>query len=290
VFAQKKQDNPAVTIIDTDKITLREIGSLPKVVKEASGLEITKGSHLWTHNDGGLPVLYCIDTLGNLIKTVYLNHPNAGWEDLAQDDEGNIYVGAFGNNKNDKKSCKIYILPPPDSIKTNVFTGDVIKYSYKDQTVFPAPAHKKNFDVDAFICFNDSLYLFSKNRTSPFTGYTKIYSLPQKSGEYQAPAIDSIFLGKGPIMDFWITGADISPDKKTLALLSHDCIWLIRDFKGTKFSTGKIFKLDLNHFSHKAGLCFSSNNRLYIVDELELELIGGKLYELDLAALDSFYR
>jgi hypothetical protein len=91
-------------------------------------------------------------------------------------------------------------------------------------------------------------------------------------------------------MDFWITGADISPDKKTLALLSHDCIWLIRDFKGTKFSTGKIFKLDLNHFSHKAGLCFSSSNRLYIVDELELELIGGKLYELDLAALDSFYR
>jgi hypothetical protein len=280
--AQKRQDSPSIRVIDSDKVILQEVGTLPKIVKEASGLTITSDLRLWTHNDGGLPVLYCVDTLGNLLKTLYLNHPNSGWEDLTQDDKGNFYLGSFGNNKNDKKSCKIYIIMPPDSIKSNVYTADVIKYTYKDQTSFPAPPAQKNFDVDAFITFKDSLYLFSKNRTNPFTGFSKVYALPQKPGEYQAITVDSIYLGKGAMMDFWVTGAALSRDKKTLALLSHDCIWLIRDFHGSKFSTGKIYKINLKHFSHKAGICFVSNDALFIVDELELNLIGGKIYKLNL--------
>jgi WD40 repeat protein len=289
LLAQKNQDAPSVKIVNSEDFKFREIGTLPKIIKEASGLEMING-RLWTHNDGGLPVLYCIDTTANLVKTVYLNHPNTGWEDLAQDEHGNLFVGAFGNNKNDKKLCKIYIIQPPDSIKTNVYTAQVIKYTYRDQKAFPPPPQQKNFDVDAFICFNDSLYLFSKNRTAPFTGFTRIYSLPQAPGEYQAITVDSIYLGKGAMMDFWITGADISPDKKILALLSHDCIWFIKDFKSGKFSSGKIIKLNLKHFSHKAGICFSSNRHLYIVDELELDLIGGKLYDLDLTQLDSYFK
>jgi hypothetical protein len=139
--------------------------------------------------------------------------------------------------------------------------------------------------MDAFAASGDNLYLFTKNRTSPFTGYTKIYTLPVEPGKYTATLTDSIYLGKGPMIDYWVTGADISPDGKTLALLSHEYIWIIRGFSGNKFSTGKIYQLKLNHFSHKAGVCFTTNDTLYIVDELEMEVLGGKLYHLSLKGL-----
>src|SRR5882724_4455533 len=59
---------------------LKEIGTLPRVVPEASGLEIDSQKKLWTHNDGGIAALYCIDNTGNLVRTIQLNANNAGWE------------------------------------------------------------------------------------------------------------------------------------------------------------------------------------------------------------------
>jgi hypothetical protein len=260
----------------------REIGSLPKHVHEASGLAITGARNFWTHNDGGVPILYCIDTAGNVVRSLQLNHPNSGWEDLATDKKGNLYVGGFGNNNNDKKALKIYKIAMPESITDKVYNAGIIKYSYADQHAFPPGPRHRNFDMDAFIAKGDSLYLFTKNRTEPFTGYTKIYSLPQAPGEYVAAPVDSIFLGPGPMMDKWVTSADVSPDGKTLALLSHACVWLITDFNQGKFSSGRIVRLDLDHLSHKAGIAFDGNTRLYIVDELEFGVLGGKIYSLNL--------
>jgi hypothetical protein len=284
---QKRNDNAEITLVDSKDVALIEVAPLPDVIKEASGLEFSN-EHFWTHNDGGNPILYCINAHGKLIKTIQLNHPNNGWEDLTLDDAGNLYVGAFGNNKNDKRKLKIYKIPNPDSILNKVYTASIIEFTYSDQYSFPPEPSLRNFDMDAFISLKDSLYLFSKNRTTPFTGYTKIYSLPNTAGHYKAQVIDSIFLGRGPMLQYWVTGADLSPDKKTLALLSHNCIWLIKDFTGSKFSSGKIFKINFNHFSHKAGICFAGNEKIYIVDEIEFGMLGGKLYTLDLSTLKSF--
>ena len=63
VMAQTTAKPGRHTILDSKKVQLKEIGSLPKALREASGLALTKG-HLWSHNDDGVPVLFCIDTLG----------------------------------------------------------------------------------------------------------------------------------------------------------------------------------------------------------------------------------
>ena len=261
---------------------LREIASLPAHIREASGLENTNGQHLWTHNDGGVPALYCLDTLGNLVRTIQLNHKNSGWEDLAFDDNRNLYVGGFGNNKNDKRVLKIYKIPDPENISETVVTGKIIEFVYEDQKEFPPSPSERNFDADAFIALGDSLLIFTKNRTSPFDGYCKVYRLPQEPGSYQAVLADSLFLGKGSMLNNWVTAASLSLDGKILALLSHQCIWIIKDFTGNKFSRGKIFRINLEHFSHKAGICFTGKNTLFLVDELEFNMIGGKLYRIDL--------
>ena len=59
--------------------------------------------------------------------------------------------------------------------------------------------------------------------------------------------------------------ADISPDGKTLALLSLRRLWLITDFPAGKFSSGEITRFDLEHFSHKAGPAFATNTKIFIV-------------------------
>jgi WD40 repeat protein len=266
-------------------IEVKSIAPLPKILKEASGLYIDKNKNFWSHNDDRYPFLYCFDSTGNILKTVYINHPNKGWEDLAHDEENNIYIGAFGNNRNDRKDLTIYKIGSPDSIKSKSTLGETIKFQYTDQSAFPALEGNRNYDADAFIAFEGSLFIFTKNRTKPFTGYTRVYRLPQTAGSYHAELVDSVFLGDGPMMDFWVTSADVSPDKKTVALLGHEKIWLLRNFEGSNFSSGSITEIDLLNFSHKAGVSFSDNNILYIVDETEFDILGGFLYKLDISHL-----
>lgn len=273
-----------VKTITIPKNSLIKTAVLPAQINEASGLAVADQKNFWTHNDDGIPVLYCIDDTGKLIRTLYLNNLNKGWEDLARDKEGNLYVGALGNNKNDRKDLKILIIKNPESFTEKVYNAEVINFTYEDQRDFPPMPAKLNFDSDAMIVHNDSLFIFTKNRTLPFTGYSKVYRLPKIPGQPIATLVDSIYIGKGPMMDDWITGADISPDGTTLALLGHSRIWLITDFRGSRFSTGNVLRIELGNYSHKAGIAFTSANELFIVDEKEFGILGGDLYKLDISA------
>ena len=280
--ARAQESDPHTVNIDID---LHVVASLSKTLKEASGLEITKSGLLWTHNDDRLPVLYALDSTGNVVRAIHLNHKNQGWEDLTLDDDGNVYIGAFGNNNNDRRNLSILKLPNPEQITETIVNAEIIDFVYSDQLSFPPSKSQQNFDADALVSARDSLFIFTKNRTDPFNGYTKIYRLPNTPGKFEALLYDSIFLGSGPMMQHWVTSADLSSDGKWLALLSHDRIWLITDFKHLNFSSGKIYEIKLRNFSHKTGLCFASESKLFLIDELEFGLIGGKIYTLDLTAV-----
>jgi hypothetical protein len=284
VEAQSDISKTKAVMLNGSKAKLKEVGPLPKVLREASGLEYT-GKQFWSHNDDGIPALYCLDSAGNLLRAVQLNSINRGWEDLTRDDDGNIFIGAFGNNKNDKKTLKIYRIPDPEKITEAMTLPEIIEYKYADQKHFPPDKSNKNFDVDAFFESEGFLYLFTKNRSAPFLGYSKIYQLAAQPGQQVANVVDSLYVGDGPMINNWITSADLSPDKRTVALLFHDRIWFIRGFKAGKFSSGRIYELNLSHYTHKAGLCFKDDQTLYIVDELEANILGGKLYTLDLRAI-----
>lgn len=268
--------------LDAKKVVLTESGKLPEVLKEASGLEITAQGYFWTHNDDGIPALYCLDEKGMLKRALHVNGTNKGWEDLARDEEGNIYIGNFGNNKNNRKDLKIYKLPDPEKIEKTPVIPEIIRFHYPDQKAFPPPPARQYYDADAFFAYQGNLFIFSKNRAVPFNGYTRVYRLTQQPGEQTAELIDSLYTGNGPAINNWITGADVSPDGKTVALLFHHRIWFIRNFSGSRFSSGKIYELVLNHYSHKTGICFLNNQTLHLVDEVEFDLIGGKIYRLDL--------
>ena len=59
-------------------LIVQELCDLPSSVSETSGLENGPNGWFWTHNDSDNPeALYCVDTLGNLQRTVnVLGDPN----------------------------------------------------------------------------------------------------------------------------------------------------------------------------------------------------------------------
>ncbi len=233
---------------------------------------------IWTIVDSNHATLFGLDSTGAMTKAIHLNNLNNGWEDVSQDDNGNFYIGDFGNNFNTRENLKIYKIPNPSEITESIVTAEIIAFSYSDQHEFPPPPDQMNFDMDAMVCFNDSIFLFSKNRTRPYSGYSRVYKLPTVPGTYVAELVDSVYLGPGGMFETWVTGAALSPDKKTLALLSHDKIWMFRNFQGSRFFSGRKTTIELNHYSQKEGIIFRDNETLYLSDERTAGIFGGCLY------------
>jgi hypothetical protein len=261
---------------------LVELASLPSILKGSSGLELSKNGNLWTINDHGKPVLYQIDKdSSEVIKTVYLNNKIKDWEDLTTDQEGNFFVGDFGNNKNSRKDLKIYKIPNPDSINSKIITAQIIRFSLSDQTSYPPLDGEFDFDLEAMIHFDSSIYLFSKSRGQPFKGKIKMYKLSDKPGEHIAILKDVFYTGGSSYYDNWITGATLIKEKNTLILLSHDKLFFFTCFEKDNFFKGVYKSFNLNHFSQKEAIAYDSlTKNIYITDERTQGFIGGKLYQL----------
>ncbi len=194
---------------------------LPPEVNESSGLAPQQPGiglrTFLTHNDsGGRSTLFAVDSLGRLRGTYDLPVPNRDWEDLAHDPTGHIYVGDFGNNANQRRDLAIYRLRLTDGPP---YVVDTIRFRYPDQTDFPPPRQRANFDCEAFCWAHDSLYLFSKNRGE---GPVVMYGLPAAPGTYVATRLDSL-----PLRGM-VTGADISPDGRKLVLLTYGRLYFFQ--------------------------------------------------------------
>lgn len=267
-------------------IPLNNIVSLTNILSESSGITYIAPNRLYTHNDsGGNDEIFEIDTLGNLIRIININNANNNdWEDITHDSLNNIYIGDFGNNNNDRTNLRIYKITNPANVIGNNITATVIQFTFPDQIQFPPPPAKRNFDAEAFIWFNDSLFIFTKNRTAPFNGYCKMYKIPASPGTYTAELCDSILLCNSSQNDCWVTSAAISNDNSHLALLNDNKIWWFSCFNGSAFFKGAMAAVALNSNTQKEGITFKNNSKVYITDEYStVNNNGGNLYQANLS-------
>ena len=258
-----------------------ELAELPSSIHETSGLVNGPNDWFWTHNDGGNPSeIHCIDTNGIIQRTVTVSGDvNIDWEDIAKDDDGNLYIGNFGNNGLNRTDLRIVKIPNVDTCTVACAVTNTIAFTYPDQYDFPPNGDYGNFDMEAMLWFQDSLHLFSKDRSSPSTGYTKHYRLPSMAGTYQAELIDSLNTGSTNFINA-ITAADISDDGQQVVLLNAENIWLITGFQGSDFFSGNVSELSLGSLTQKEGICFRYGF-IYLTDEREPFFgTGGKLYRL----------
>lgn len=255
--------------------------SIPSRLEEISGIEMSSGSDLiWAIEDSGnKAVVYGYNPQSNSIdKEIEIeNAENEDWEDLAMDENGNLYVGDFGNNRNKRDDLVIYAIGNPSLLGEEV-TAVKTHFSFEDQKKFPPKKKERNFDVEAFICKGGYFYLFTRNRSSKFDGTTKLYRLPAVEGTFEAELIDT-FVTCDDRRDCQVTGATINFETNTIALLSYNKVWLLSEYNDDNFFEGKIEKLKLGHRSQKESICFINSDSIYIADE-NRGIDGGNLYLL----------
>ncbi len=212
---------------------------LPGQLEEVSGLYYVSQDSMWWHNDSGdAPKLYLTNDEGFLLATVEVPmSQHIDWEDITYDNEGWLYIGDFGNNRNNRKRLVIYKFQPASQ------KVDSISYTYENQS---NPGI--SFNVEGFFCLKDSLYLFTKDRLPESQFITRQYALA-KTGQQQVAVLqDSLTLKKRVV-----TGAAIHHPSGTVALLSYyykkwlgifPCssasVFFFKEYPGNHFFSGKL--------------------------------------------------
>lgn len=263
-------------VYSVSAITAVKLGKLPTSISEASGLDYNGSSSFWTHNDGSVSKLYKIGSSGSLKQTVSVTGISSGdWEDVTHDkDYEYMYIGNFGNNNHDRKNLSIYRIAYPSSSSGSTMAASAIKFSYPDQTSFPAKW--KNFDAEAFFHFDNNLYIFTKGEGSA-VGYTKMYKVPDSPGTYVAELVDSFYVNGR------ITGAAISPDNRSVVLITNTRIHLFTNFSDDKIFEGNYKKINIDgSWTQKEGVSYYTNTEIYIVDEGSPG--ENRLYSVDLSS------
>ena len=244
------------------------IAELPDGIEESSGLAIAANDGLYSHNDsGGKARIFEFSKEGELIRKIKVtDEKNYDWEELASD-ENYLYIGDTGNNAGKRKNLMIYQVSKKSLAKSNEVKGKKIRFSYPEQTSFDVKKH--NFDCEGFFAMNGSIYLFTKNRGNQ---QSSLYRIPAVPGEYKAKLISTFDT------DGLITGADISPDQKTVALIGYNYIgiqgydpflWVLSDFSGDDFFSGKQKRYDFNFNRQTEAICFEDNQTILFTEEEE---------------------
>ncbi len=266
--------------IDT---TVQIIQSIPSEVDESSGI-IVLNDKIWTHNDSGDgPTVYEMSIeSGEILSTVDFEDATArDWEDIAQDSQF-IYVSDMGNNAGKRRDLAIYktakldLLDGSDAAAT--FKMDI---AYPDRTDYKPQAYKHNFDCEAILAFEDSLYIFSKNHLDK---HCRFYTAANNLKSQQLNLKDR-FDTKG-----MVTGAAFDPENKVLALLGYNLdpsvgnfgpfVWLFWDYPNRDFFSGKSRRINMPVIAQSEGIAFWKNGQFLISTE-KSRIMRGKLMLFD---------
>lgn len=273
------------------EISPRVVCLFPDQVLESSGLYIQRADSIWSQNDSGNNrKLYLIDTFGTKIRNVEMvGGGNIDWEDLATDSDGNIYIGDFGNNFEDRQDLVIYKSINPALIGTETFFAETINFHYEDQNAFPPPIQQWYFDCEAMLVWSDTIFIFTKDYSVPYNGFTRMYHLPNTPGDHTAIFSGVFYTDNDNFYEGSITGAALSPDRSKMALISNRKLWVFYDFEGQNFFNGSVKEFKFAENTQKEAVAFLNECEMYISDE-QTNDGGGKLYAFNvcdyLAATD----
>ena len=239
-----------VEIPKIDTLLLEPVGHIDfKDIDESSALVKSRQYEnvYWTLNDSGNDErIFVIDKFGKTFIPYWAENyrgieigeaTNVDWEDIAVDDNGNLIIGAFGNNYSLRKDLALYILKEPyypGITKTRAFQR--IDFAFPDQTTWPDTL--KRFDCEAVFTKLNNIYILTKHRKDP---YTHLYRFDTMYiDKINIPKLIGIFEINGEV-----TAADCSLDGNKLAVLTYNNIWCFEVEEGDDFFNGKISYLPI---------------------------------------------
>lgn len=246
-------------------------------LNEISGLEQLNETTLVAINDSGNEAeLHLIDLQGKPIKNVFVkNATNVDWEDLARDDNY-LYIGDIGNNQNKRKDLCVYKVKIADVLSKKEVAAQKISFNYSDQKEFPPSKNEQNFDAEGMIIYNESIYIFSKNRTEPWTGVSNVYTLPKQAGSYTAKKYSELYVGEQGWWQDAITGADVFNDQ--LYVLTYNRVFCLNI---ADLDRSPSFTQEFKRMTQKESIVVLDKNTFFIADEVKRFMGGGNLYKIE---------
>lgn len=254
-------------------------------LSETSGL-ICWTNQVWTHNDSDDINLYALDsTNGNIARSIALaGTTNTDWEEISQDADF-VYVGDFGNNHNGNRTDLHILRISKNSILSDQPVIETINFSYSNQTDFaPTGSNNTDFDCEAFIVSDDSIFLFTKQWIS---SKTSLYSMPKTTGTHIAHLKSTLDV------QGLITGATFLESKNLVALCGYSkdlqpFMYFLYDYPGHDFFGGNKRKINISLPFHQVeGIATTNGLKYYISNEYfsQPPIINNpqKLHILDLS-------
>ena len=201
--------------------TPQRLAFLPPDLDEASGLAISRRHPgiLWLHNDSGEPVIFALDTIGNLKARIRVLHAiNKDWEDIAVGPCGNrtcLYIGAIGDNRHVRSDRAIYVVPEPALTDSVTEPALRIPYSFREGAQ----------DAEAFFVLPDErIYLITKGRSRSISLYS--FPLPNRPAEpVTLEPVQALSNGLVQLPEM-VTAATATTDGKHILLRTYSAIQL----------------------------------------------------------------
>ncbi len=186
---------------------------------------------------------------------------NIDWEDIAADDQGNLIIGACGNNINARRDLALYIVREPHPLaasRTRYFQK--IFFHYPEQNAYPP--EMVNFDCEAVFWAHGHAYLLTKHRSDT---NTVLYRLDTLDPLADNPALKLATFDIGG----HVTGADCTPDGRKLAVLTYTAIWVFESDGDDNWFEGSILWLPISAKQCEA-ICWNGDQLIITNEQMEI--------------------
>lgn len=274
----------AGSIAQAQTLTPTLLTPIDHTLNETSGLLVLNG-HVWTQLDSGNPNdLYEIDPAnGSILRTVSVtNAPDQDWEDIAADGQW-LYIGDFGNNAGARTDLRVFRVPLETLLEEDVthVEADTIRFSYAEQTDFTPADHANNWDCEALVAMDDSLFLFWKNW---LTQDSYLYAIAATPGDHIAARRDTL-AAQG-----LITGATYDPGTQAIALCGYSptlmpFVWWLHGYQGHAFFDGAAERHALQlPLTQVEGIAWSAPGEVYLSNEHN-SLSAARLWRLEIGTV-----
>jgi hypothetical protein len=195
-------------------------------IDESSGLVASRRNPglLWTHNDSGDgPFIYALDRAGRSRGTWRVEGAQAiDWEDIAAGPgpargQSYLYAGDIGDNARARDSIVVYRFPEPEIPAEQSGRKEARKTEPAEAVRLKYPDGAHNAEALAVHPTNGDLYVITKANAE-----AGVYKLAAPFDPKVVNTLSKVATLRGP--DFFgtlVTGADISPDGRRVALCDY---------------------------------------------------------------------
>lgn len=245
-------------------------------LSEPSGLVVSTRypGVVWTLNDsGGDAELFAFHMDGRFLARVKVaKAKNEDWEDLTRAGSGELVVGDFGNNESDRRDLVVYVVEEPDPWNPEpVEVRARVPFRYQEQDRFPPRKGRSPFDAEACFWGDGRLHILTKDRTS----YTsRIYRFDPLVDDAKQVIGTRERVNLGSL----VTGADLHPDGRRLAVLSYEVLVVYeRSDSGRPFLEKELNRLVIE-IGQAEGIAWDGEDLLICNESKEVHRLGPEVW------------